>query len=661
MSKVTPIDFLPNGAPFSTQFNDIYFDTESGCQQSEQVFLRGNDIEARLLNPTTPLIIGETGFGTGLNFFLTALKLQQAITKYGRDKVADVQFISVEKFPLSCEQITKSLTIWPELKAIIKQTLKQYPLQPNKRCDIKLFDGKLCLTILFDDATVGFSQLHLAPSQKVNAWYLDGFSPSQNSDMWTPALFEQIARLSADDATLATFTVAGFVRRQLTDVGFRVEKKATAGKKKQTLVAKFQQPYHQGKGYLIRPNTGKPQHVTIIGGGIASACLTYQLAKQGVKVTLLCQDEQLATGASSNAIGALYPLIHLQQDEISEFYVKALVQAREFYDELIDDGYQFDHNWCGLLELSYKKALQDRQAKFQQKPVWPAHIIHGVDAQKASALAGITLNNGGMFIPSAGWISPVSLVNSLIQAACDKAQVKIKTNIAVSQLTQLDDNRWQLTTNKGQLIASALVLCTGAESNLLSPLDKLPIKPVRGQVTQIKADEHLPSVNTVVCHKGYLTPAHNQQFCIGATFDKNERDTNVRPEDDIYNIEMLKKSMPEYPEIANSDIVASKARLRATTPDHFPVAGPVPKTDEHKAIYAKLAQDKNWRFDTPAPYYPNLYVMSGLGARGLCSAPLASDILVADLCNLPYPVDSKMRFNLAANRFVIKDLIKGKA
>ncbi|WP_448554784.1 bifunctional tRNA (5-methylaminomethyl-2-thiouridine)(34)-methyltransferase MnmD/FAD-dependent 5-carboxymethylaminomethyl-2-thiouridine(34) oxidoreductase MnmC [Thalassotalea montiporae] len=654
------ITYQDNGAPYSLQFDDIYFDTESGCQQSEQVFLRGNQISERLLGTNTPLIIGETGFGTGLNFFLTAAKMQQLIAKLGGDKVTDVHFISVEKYPLSSESIKQSLAMWTDLQPLIAKVLAQYPERPQQRCDISLFNGKLKLTVLFDDATQGFAKLKLAKHAKINAWYLDGFSPSQNSAMWSEALFEQIARLSAEDATLATFTVAGFVRRRLTHVGFRVAKKKTAGKKNQTLVAKFQQSPISGKGYLLRTNQPKAQHVTIIGGGIAAACLTYQLAQQGVKVSVICKDEAIAQGASSNAIGALYPLIHLQRDEISEFYVHALARARAFYDELVAQGYEFAHAWCGLLELSYKEALQKRQAKFSSAPVWPHDIIHSLDVQQASQIAGVTLSNGGMFIPQAGWIAPAELVSALFNAASKIGQVKIRTNTKVEQLTQLDDQRWQLQTNKGELIASTLVVCGGADSDQLAPISQLPQYPVRGQVSEVAIASPDHQLNTVICHKGYMTPANNEKFCIGATFDKNDRDIEVRSVDDTYNIEMISQSMPELETIAQSSIVGQKARLRAMTPDHLPIAGPMPKTDEYPALYGKLAQDKNWKINSPAPYYSNLYVMSGLGARGLCSAPLVSDMLVADLCNQPYPLPSKMRFNLAANRFVIKDIIKGK-
>ncbi|MFD2166250.1 bifunctional tRNA (5-methylaminomethyl-2-thiouridine)(34)-methyltransferase MnmD/FAD-dependent 5-carboxymethylaminomethyl-2-thiouridine(34) oxidoreductase MnmC [Thalassotalea euphylliae] len=658
MTNKTQISFQANGAPYSLQFDDIYFDTESGCQQSEQVFINGNNINSRLLSSECPVIIGETGFGTGLNFFLTAHKLSQAIEENGAENIADVTFYSVEKFPLSKAQIKTSLQMWHDLQPLIDDALTQYPDVPEGKTTLSCLDGKIKLVLIFDDATEGFKQLNLKHKQKINAWYLDGFSPANNQDMWSEALFEQIARLSSDDASLATFTVAGFVRRHLTNVGFRVAKRNTVGKKKQTLVAKFQQPKNKGKSYLNRPQKPKVQHVTIIGGGIAAACLSYQLTKQGVKVTLLCKDETIAEGASSNAIGALYPLIHLVQDEISQFYVDALHRSRAFYDTLLSDGYQFAHDWCGLLEVSYKESLQVRQKKFEQSPCWPKDVIHSVNADKASKLSGASLHSGGMFIPKAGWIAPKQLVSALVQAASDQGIFKVKTNTQVTELTQLDSGNWLLTTSKGKINASTVVVCAGADSDLLTPIDELPQYPVRGQVSEV-ADTG-DAVTTVICHKGYLTPANNGNFCIGATFDKQDRDINTRDVDNDYNREVLAETLPEIASIPKERIVNSKARLRAMTPDHLPIAGPMPKTELYPAIFGKLAQDKNWKINEPAPYYDNLYVMSGLGARGLCSAPLVSDILVADLCNLPYPVDSKMRFNLAPNRFILKDIIKGK-
>jgi tRNA 5-methylaminomethyl-2-thiouridine biosynthesis bifunctional protein len=418
-----------------------------------------------------------------------------------------------------------------------------------------------------------------------------------------------------------------------------------------------------GKGYQIRPKITKPEQVIIIGGGIASACAAYALTKQGVKVTLLCKENTVAQGASSNAIGALYPLLHQQKDDISEFYQHAFWRAKALYQEVLDLGFNYSHDWCGLLDLSYKPSLEKHQQRFEQLDVWPHNLIHSVNSKQASKIAQIPLTFGGLFMPHAGWVAPQELVSQLFNAANKTNYLSVENNIEVNKLTPLPDGRWLLDTNKRQFKEEVVIVCGGAETLNINIVNKLPLTSVRGQVTSMHSNEHIEKLATVLCHKGYLTPKNNNIHCIGATFDKNDFDTKTRSEDDEYNINILSECLNttfKATKWDKKDIVSSKARLRCMTPDHLPLVGAMPDLTAHRETYAHLAKDKNWRYDQPAPVINNLYVMTGFGARGLCSAPLLADIISADICGLPYPVDNKMLFNLSANRFIIRDIIRRK-
>lgn len=403
VSKNSDIIFQQDGSPYSNQFDDIYFDTESGCLQSERVFIQGNKIAEKLELFSSTLVIGETGFGTGLNFLLT-LALYRTLEAQGKS-LAKVHFISTEKYPLTKKQLQQSLNCLPHLAEFSNLLTKAYPETLEQTSDFTFFDSKIKLTILVGDSTESFSQLKVSskgPKQGlVDAWYLDGFSPSKNPAMWQPKLFEQLGRLSKAEASVATFTVAGIVRRGLTNNGFRVQRQSYGGKKKEILTGVFQQGVKFGKSYQLRPVSTKPQHVTIIGGGIASACAAWALVQKDIKVTLLCKDEELAQGASSNHIGALYPLIHQTQDDISLFYQQALSHAREFYQSLLDTGQHFAHQWCGLLELSFNEKLKKREQGLADKSLWPESLIRSVAAEQASLLSGITLNHSGLFIEKA--------------------------------------------------------------------------------------------------------------------------------------------------------------------------------------------------------------------------------------------------------------------
>ena len=673
-SKNSPI-FQDNGAPYSKTFDDIYFDSKTGCEQSKTVFIKANNIIERLQNNNEVFTIAETGFGTGLNFLLTlevysnlfckGFSKNQFLKKIEEKKL---HFISVEKYPLTKKCLAQSLKLFPHLEVFYNQLLQQYPedittIQTNS-ISFEFFNKAVSLTLYIGDATETYSSLSAPKEGLIDAWYLDGFSPRKNPDMWSIALFTQIARLAKEQSTLSTFTIAGFVRRQLIDVGFRLQKIETSGVKKEVLQAVYQQSKTIGKGYQVRPRIVKPQHVAIIGGGIASACAAYFLTTQGVKVTLYCKDSTVAQGASGNAIGALFPLLHQKKDDISEFYETAYWRALTLYNSLLEQGFNFSHEWCGLLEVSYKEALTKRQNLFDEIQAWPKNLIHSVTAEQAKEISGLPLKNGGLFMPSAGWIAPKELVSALLSAAKTTNRLRVETSIEVESLTQNPDLTWQLDTKKNskkaQIKESVVIICGGADSIHINNMNKLPLTSVRGQITSMKTNNGIGKLSTVICHKGYLTPAHNNIHCIGATFDKNSFDITENNAGNEFNLNMLNQCLPKIIDWTTDDVVSAKARLRCMTPDHLPMVGAMPEVDKHTTIYAHLRKDKNWKFYESAPTVSNLYVLTGLGARGLCSAPLTAEILAADICGTPYPVNSKMLFNLSPNRFVIRDLIKRK-
>jgi tRNA 5-methylaminomethyl-2-thiouridine biosynthesis bifunctional protein len=333
------------------------------------------------------------------------------------------------------------------------------------------------------------------------------------------------------------------------------------------------------------------------------------------------------------------------------------------------------------LEVAYKDSLIKRQQTFDELNAWPKELIHSVSNQEATKLAGIEVNHGGLFMPNAGWAYPVDLVNKLFDAAKATKKIKIKTNTKITKIVQNPTNKhWRLHTdskidnladensghkegNHKYFDANVLVICAGADSIGIEQVQSLPLTATRGQVTSMKSNKASKNLSTVICHKGYLTPENNGQHCIGATFQKNNTSLVPSPEDDQYNLNMINKCLPKltkYIDWQTQDIVTSKARLRCMSQDHLPLVGAMPDIEQHIQSYSHLAKDKNWPYKQPAPCISNLYVFLGLGARGLCSAPLAADILTAELCGTPYPVDNNMLFNLNPNRFVIRDIIKRK-
>ncbi|MFT5756690.1 MAG: tRNA 5-methylaminomethyl-2-thiouridine biosynthesis bifunctional protein [Alteromonadaceae bacterium] len=673
MTDKTSLIVQKDGTPYCQRFDEMYFDSNTGYQQSENIFIHTNNIIQQLVaceNDT--FTIAETGFGTGLTFLLTlkAYVAAQQLLKINNNqkKLCKLHFISVEKYPLTKEEISQSLSIFPEFKALIAPLLSQYPrsllhIDVNDEApyhQLVFLSQQVTLRLYFCDATLALKSVASPKSGVIDTWYLDGFSPNKNPDMWSTALFEQISRLSKEQASLSTYTVTENVKRQLINIGFRIKIIETLSQQKQILKAKFQRNKIAGKSYQIRPQINKPQQVGIIGGGIASACAAYLLTRQGVKVTLYCQESTVAQGASSNAIGALYPLLHQQKDDMSEFYQQAFWRAKQLYQELLDDGFEFSHQWCGLLDVAYKDSIKKHQQRFTEIAAWPKALIHSVDKEQATTIAKVPLAHGGLFMPEAGWIAPQELVKQLFSAADKTHRLTIKNNLKIKEIKQNSDDSWQLKTDTTPHQEAILIVCGGAESIKINTIEQLPLTSVRGQITSMASNDQISNLATVICHKGYLTPEDKGIHCIGATFDKNSFDTQVQTEHDLYNLRMLNDCLPGLTDWHETDVVSAKARLRCMTPDHLPMVGAMPNLTAHVEHYAHLRKDKNWKFTEPATMINNLYVMTGLGARGLCSAPLISDILVADICGTPYPVDNKTLFNLSPNRFIIRDLIKRK-
>ena len=253
------------GQPYASAFQDVYFSSDNGLLETEYVFLEGNQLSARWQNlKANTFTIAETGFGTGLNFLCAAkLWLETA------PQEAVLHFISLEKYPVNIADLTSALQLWPELQEFSKPFLAEYEnllptellnkeppinkeLPLNKiqdfyqRKSVMLFDNRVQLTLLIGDATDCLKTINLekfslkrSGSVAVDAWFLDGFSPAKNPEMWQSELFEQMAKLSNENTTFATFTSAGAVRRGLIAAGFAANKKVGFGKKREMLFGNF--------------------------------------------------------------------------------------------------------------------------------------------------------------------------------------------------------------------------------------------------------------------------------------------------------------------------------------------------------------------------------------------------------------------------------------
>ncbi|WP_138379255.1 tRNA (5-methylaminomethyl-2-thiouridine)(34)-methyltransferase MnmD [Luteithermobacter gelatinilyticus] len=227
------LEWQAEDTPASRRFRDIYFSPEDGLEESRYVFLDGIGTPD-IWRGQRHFCIGETGFGTGLNF-LNTVRLWHETS----DAEARLTYISAEKYPLQKDDIRRALSRWPDLYTELSLLSEAYPGPVPGYHSLELPDRRVRLLLLVGDAAKMLAEVE---GGLVDAWYLDGFAPSRNPDMWSPALFKEIGRLSAPNARLATFTAAGFVRRGLEDVGFEMHKHPGFGQKRECLRGRYAGP-----------------------------------------------------------------------------------------------------------------------------------------------------------------------------------------------------------------------------------------------------------------------------------------------------------------------------------------------------------------------------------------------------------------------------------
>ncbi|WP_145560827.1 bifunctional tRNA (5-methylaminomethyl-2-thiouridine)(34)-methyltransferase MnmD/FAD-dependent 5-carboxymethylaminomethyl-2-thiouridine(34) oxidoreductase MnmC [Yersinia mollaretii] len=664
--QTATLSWNEQGTPVSEQFGDIYFSNEDGLEETHHVFLKGNGFPARFeQHPRDNCIFAETGFGTGLNFLTLWRDFAQFKQQNPSAKLQRLHYISFEKYPLQSADLAAAHERWPELAAFAESLRAQWPL-PLPGCHrIMLAEGAITLDLWFGDVNTLLPQLDASLNHQVDAWFLDGFAPAKNPDMWNDTLFSAMARMARPGGTFATFTAAGFVRRGLQQVGFEVTKVKGFGQKREMLTGTLPQRLDaQSAPWYHRPAATDCGDIAIIGGGIVTALTALALQRRGAKVTLYCADTQPAQGASGNRQGALCPLLNGKNDALETFFTSAFTFARRQYDQFIEQGIQFDHQWCGVSQLAFDEKSRGKIDKMLQT-AWPEALAQGMSREQLSALAGLDCAHDGIHYPAGGWLCPSDLTTALMALAQQNGMI-CHYQHELQQLARID-GQWQLTFAAPSVTKqhTTVILATGHRLPEWEQTRHLPLSAVRGQVSHIPTTAVLSQLRQVLCYDGYLTPVNpaNQHHCIGASYQRGDVATDFRTDEQQDNRDRLLRCLPQVSWPQEVDISDNQARcgVRCAIRDHLPMVGAVPDYAATLAQYQDLPRQIQ-RGDeiATAPVWPELFMVGALGSRGLCSAPLAAEILAAQLFGEPLPLDASTLAALNPNRFWIRKLLKGR-
>jgi tRNA 5-methylaminomethyl-2-thiouridine biosynthesis bifunctional protein len=590
-----------DGALYSPDFDDIYHSMEGAVEESRHVFVEGNSLVQRF-RQSRGFTIVETGFGCGLNFLSTREALRQSGASCRLD------YVSVEKHPFGRDDLAKVLDQWPQSSRFSAQLLRAYPSLVPGFHRLHFDDGRVTLTLLFGDALEMLEEL----DARADAFFLDGFAPAKNADMWSEAVFRQIGRLAAEGATAASYSVAAAARAGLALAGFSVSKQRGFARKREMLVGTRPGP---------REASRSRDKVVVVGAGVAGTACAFALARRGVEVTLLDRAQTVASAASSNPAAIVRPFVTLDRGVRNHFGWAAFLYAVRLYREM-NGQTGFAWNESGVLQLARDTAQLHRLTLGIERNAFPAAVAQLVGAQQVNAIAGMPIDEPGAWYPGAGVVEGAALCRALLNNV--STWVRFRSHCDVRSLRIGPDSAQVLGANQEVLeTGGTVILANGIGAGSLIPGAIPWLRAVRGQVTTVAPVA--PQLRVPVCRDGYVTPVIGNQHFVGATYDESRADTNAMDEDRQTNLQRLARILPGVMNKAGQPrAITDWADARCTSPDRLPIAG-------------QLAG--------------RLFCCVAMGSRGFGWAPLLAECLASRLAGAPVPLERSNLKGLSAARF----------
>ncbi len=583
-----------DGRIYAPDFGDVYASRAGAWGQAQAVFIDGCELGTRWPAQRSMRLL-ETGFGLGVNFLATWHSL------IASGSHARLHYVAIEKHPFTRDDLRAALQLSIDsapaalaegLRPLAERLLASWPPLLAGFHALEL-DEQTTLTLVFGDVADALPQI----GGRFDAFFLDGFAPDRNPLMWSPAVLAQLASLAAPGARVASWCVAGTVRRALSAAGFVVSKRPGFGGKRDCLSAHW-------------PATGEaqpalPTAAVVVGAGIAGASAARQLARRGIPVTVV-EREHVAAGGSGNSVGIVRPEPGGAANPITELTAAGVTWLRRW---IAGHGDRVRHDWCGVLRIARDSRKHDKMAEQagQVDDSW----LKQVDLPTATQLCGALLADQAFHLPQAGWVSPPTLVAAML----DHPLISVCSATSVLRVESAD-GQWTLQLDDGTVQTVPLVVLATAFDVGLGP-HAFVMGRARGQLSQLPARDDHP-LTMVVCRDGYISPAIDGLHTIGATVQHDDEEASPRDADDEENFERLQRLLPEFAAGAPA-LQSGRVGWRATTQDRVPLVG-------------KIAE--------------GLYASLGHGARGVTCAPLCAEFLAAMICDEPLPLGQEWRRRL---------------
>lgn len=603
---------LKNNTPFSLDFDDYYFNSKEGLNESKFVYS-----EAFEWNENENFIIAESGFGIGLNFFLS---LKRFLNSTKRPKI--LFYLSVEAYYIEKEKLKEfyeKLGFYEEFKEFLEPFLEFYP--KCKEGSYRFYFRECFLELIFDDIKI-LKNFDF----KADVWYLDGFSPSKNPSMFDECLLAEVARLSKKNTQICTFSASSALQKNLKKFGFEVNK--TKGFKKREMIKAFfigenLKLEDKKEAYFQRlPSFYKNKNIAIIGAGICGIVLAYELSLRNFNVSIFEKNLELFQGASGNESAILSSLILKPEVALGEFSQNAFIEASRFYRQIL--GLKFK----GVLEIAHTKAMKERFL-----------------SQKNNVLFNIKENKA--FLKEGGVLKPKEIIKVLLE----KSKAKLYLNYEFKNYEYKNENfSLNFSNQESKKDFGILIYAMGADTKDFINYEAMNLSKVRGQVTHLK-----PFFKTqfALSSKAYICPMDKDLQLIGATYDRLNTNVLAQNSDDEENLKNIKEFLKGNEQL---EIKGSKVGFRSYSSDRFAIIGAAYDESFYKEYYKALLWTKN-KEQILAKNVPNLYLNFAHGSRAFSTAVWAARYLCALMNN--EPLNKTFVPYIHPARFLIRKLKKG--
>jgi tRNA 5-methylaminomethyl-2-thiouridine biosynthesis bifunctional protein len=633
--------FDETGAPVDPDFGDVFRSRAGAWQESGFVFLDGCELQHRW-RARERFTVLELGFGLGVNF-LACLSRWQSDPARPRQ----LDFISIEARPLSHDDLRKGLEALLGARPGLAELLDKWPLRVPGLHLLRFESGSVTLTLAFGDVRRMLARLAVG----VDAFFLDGFAPARNPQMWEPGLLRSLGRLARPGAMLATWSTATAIRQSLAEAGFEVERLQGFSGKRHRLRARWAP---RGSSWPAPQQVSAPaaRNVIIVGAGLAGTALAEGFARRGFEVQLIDQDRAGAGAGSGQPALADHPHLSPDDNPLARLSRAALLMRRAFHGH---DGAPLAGQRCGRLLLESDQPERDSHTAMLARLRVPDAFVRQVDPQQASDLSGIALERGGLWLPLCATIEPSAALRGVI--ARYPESIRRVSSQRVEALQRVESG-WTALDAGGRTIATApvAILANAGDAVRLAGLPMLPLRRIRGQTTWLQ-DPALERLRTVVSAQAYLMPAASgdTRLLLGASFDEGES-LGPDPRDDLGNLRRLANTIGGDSGRWAGRVVSAATGFRYTLPDRLPAIGPMPDPVAVNAIADQLIRNDR----LPIPSAPGLYGAFGFGSRGLLWATLAAELLPAIVCGDPSPIERDLLEAISPSRYLRRSLRRGR-